>query len=33
VRIEEAKFAKLKVRFIEGKKVMTEAWVPERWVR
>jgi len=33
VRVEEAKFPKLKVRFIEGKRVMTEAWVPERWVR
>jgi len=33
VRVEEAKLAKLKVRFIEGKRVMTEAWVPERWVR
>jgi hypothetical protein len=33
VRVEESKFAKLKVRFIEGKRVMTEAWVPERWVR
>ena len=33
VRVEEAKFAKLKVRFVEGKKAMTEAWVPERWIR
>jgi hypothetical protein len=33
VRVVEASFAKLKVRFLEGKRVMTEAWVPERWVR
>ena len=33
VRIVEASFAKLKVRIIEGKKIMTEVWIPERWVR
>ena len=33
VRIVDASFAKLKVRIIEGKKIMTEVWVPERWVR
>jgi hypothetical protein len=33
VRIIEADFAKLKVRIIEGDKIMTEVWVPERWVR
>ncbi len=33
VRIIEADFAKLKVRIIEGNKIMTEVWVPERWVR
>jgi len=33
VRIIEADFARLKVRIIEGDKIMTEVWVPERWVR
>jgi hypothetical protein len=33
VRIIEANFAKLKVRIIEGDKIMSEVWVPERWVR
>ena len=33
VRIIEADFAKLKVRIIEGEKIMAEVWVPERWVR
>jgi len=33
VRILEANFAKLKVRIIEGDKIMFEVWVPERWVR
>lgn len=33
VRVVDANFAKLKVRFVEGRRVMTEAWVPERWVR
>ena len=33
VRIIEADFAKLKVRIIEGDKIMAEVWVPERWVR
>jgi hypothetical protein len=33
VRIIEADFAKLKVRIIEGDKIMSEVWVPERWVR
>ena len=33
VRIIEADFAKLKVRIIEGNKIMSEVWVPERWVR
>jgi len=33
VRVVEANFAKLKVRFLEGERVMSEAWVPERWVR
>jgi hypothetical protein len=33
VRIIEANFAKLKVRIIEGNKIMSEVWVPERWVR
>ena len=33
VRIIEAGFAKLRVRIIEGDKVMFEVWVPERWVR
>ena len=33
VRVVDANFAKLKVRFVEGKRVMTEAWVPERWIR
>jgi hypothetical protein len=33
VRIVDVNFAKLKVRFVEGKRVMTEAWVPERWIR
>ena len=33
VRIIEARFAKLKVRIIEGEKTMFEVWVPERWVR
>jgi hypothetical protein len=33
VRIVEAGFAKLKVRIIEGDKIMHEVWVPERWVR
>lgn len=32
-RIIEADFAKLKVRIIEGDKIMSEVWVPERWVR
>jgi hypothetical protein len=32
-RIIEANFAKLKVRIIEGNKIMSEVWVPERWVR
>lgn len=32
-RIVEAGFAKLKVRIIEGDKLMHEVWVPERWVR
>lgn len=33
VRIVEEGFAKLKVRIIEGEKIMLEGWVPERWVR
>lgn len=33
VRIIEASFAKLRVRIIEGDKIMFEVWVPERWVR
>jgi hypothetical protein len=33
VRIIEAAFAKLKVRIIEGDRIMFEVWVPERWVR
>ena len=33
VRVVEANFTKLKVRFLEGRLVMTEAWVPEPWVR
>lgn len=33
VRIIEASFAKLRVRIIEGDKIMVEVWVPERWVR
>lgn len=33
VRIIEADFARLKVRIIEGDKIMAEVWVPERWVR
>ena len=33
VRVVEMNFAKIKVRFLEGKRVMTEAWVPERWIR
>ena len=33
VRIIEASFAKLRVRIIEGEKIMFEVWVPERWVR
>ena len=32
-RIIEASFGKLKVRIIEGDKVMQEVWVPEPWVR
>ena len=32
-RVIEAAFAKLKVRIIEGDKIMFEVWVPERWVR
>ena len=32
-RIVEVGFAKLKVRIIEGDKLMHEVWVPERWVR
>jgi hypothetical protein len=33
VRVVDVNFAKIKVRFLEGKRVMTEAWVPERWIR
>lgn len=33
VRIIEASFAKLRVRIIEGDRIMFEVWVPERWVR
>ena len=33
VRIIETGFAKLKVRIIEGDKLMHEVWVPERWVK
>ena len=33
VRVVDMNFAKIKVRFLEGKRVMTEAWVPERWIR
>ena len=32
-RIVEASFAKLRVRILEGDKMMHEVWVPERWVR
>ena len=32
-RIIETSFNKLKVRILEGDKVMHEVWVPERWVR
>ena len=32
-RIIEASHSKLKVRIIEGEKVMQEVWVPEPWVR
>jgi hypothetical protein len=33
VRVIEMGFAKLKVRIIEGDKLMHEVWVPERWVK
>lgn len=33
VRIVESGFAKMKVRILEGEKIMQEVWVPERWVR
>ena len=32
-RIIEASSSKLKVRILEGDKMMHEVWVPERWVR
>ncbi len=32
-RVVEMKFATLKVRIIEGEKMMYEVWVLERWVR
>ena len=33
VRIIETGFAKLKVRIVEGDKLMHEVWVPERWIK
>lgn len=33
VRIVETGFPKIKVRVIEGDKMMSEGWVPESWVR
>lgn len=33
VRIVDASFAKMRVRILEGEKIMHEVWVPERWVR
>ncbi|HSB10360.1 MAG TPA: hypothetical protein VLM38_12805 [Blastocatellia bacterium] len=32
-RIVETGFGRLKVRIIEGDKIMSEGWIPELWVK